>query len=174
LDETRYDGDAIHRSHAPTLKLNDPLPNGTARQFSFVMDAKSIITSPAHPARLKRGWHAISGIAWTGRGRIARVDVSTDGGRTRSAAELQTPILPKAQTRFRHMWEWTGGDATLMSRATDETAECVENRQAHGLRQPLEARGDGREELGAERRSGHGHSIYRRGPDSTPATARAR
>jgi sulfane dehydrogenase subunit SoxC len=63
----------------------------------------------------------ISGLAWSGRGRIARVDVSTDGGRTWTEAELQEPVLSKAHTRFALMWEWDGRRATLMSRATDET-----------------------------------------------------
>jgi len=103
-----------------TSKYTDPLANGTARQFSFAMDAKSIVTSPAHPARIERGWHEITGIAWSGHGKIARVEVSTDGGRTWEIAELQEPVLSKAHTRFRHMWNWGGGPTTLMSRATDE------------------------------------------------------
>ncbi|HEU4993335.1 MAG TPA: sulfite dehydrogenase [Gemmatimonadaceae bacterium] len=113
--------DQPNMSKDETSKYTDPLPNGTARQFSFVMDAKSIITAPAHPTRLAPGWHEVSGLAWSGRGRIVRVDVTTDGGRTWSQAELQSPVLPKAHTRFRLMWQWAGGAATLMSRATDES-----------------------------------------------------
>jgi sulfane dehydrogenase subunit SoxC len=112
--------DQPNMSKDETSKYTDPLINGTARQFSFVMDAKSIITSPAHPARIERGWREISGIAWSGRGKVTRVDVSTDSGRTWEVAELQEPVLSRAHTRFRHMWEWRGGAATLMSRATDE------------------------------------------------------
>ena len=109
-------------SRDETAKYTDPLPNGTARQFSFEMDVKSTITYPTHPARLPgRGWVQISGLAWSGRGRVARVDVSTDGGRSWTEAELQDPVLPKAHTRFRLPWRWDGGAATLMSRATDET-----------------------------------------------------
>ena len=105
-----------------TSKYTDPLPDGTARQFSFVMDAKSIITHPAHPDRLAApGWHQVTGIAWSGRGRIARVDVSTDGGATWTAAVLQEPVLSKAHTRFHLAWNWDGRAATLMSRAIDET-----------------------------------------------------
>ena len=86
------------------------------------MDAKSIITSPTFPEKLSgRGWWPISGIAWTGRGRITRVEVSTDGGASWVAAELQGPTLPKAHTRFQHLWQWTGNESFLMSRATDET-----------------------------------------------------
>jgi sulfane dehydrogenase subunit SoxC len=105
-----------------TSKYTDPLPNGTARMFSFEMDAKSIITSPAYPERLTAGgWWPISGLAWSGRGRITRVDVSTDGGTTWAAAELLTSLSPKAHVRFQHMWEWNGNPTLLMSRAVDET-----------------------------------------------------
>jgi sulfane dehydrogenase subunit SoxC len=114
--------DEPNMSRDETSKYTDPLPNGTARQFSFVMDAKSTITYPAFPARLDGpGWLPISGLAWSGRGRIARVDVSTDGGRSWTVAELQEPVLPMAHTRFRLMWKWDGRAATLMSRAVDET-----------------------------------------------------
>jgi sulfane dehydrogenase subunit SoxC len=108
-------------SRDETSRYTDPLPDGTARQFSFVMDPKSLITRPAHPARLERGWIEISGIAWSGRGKITRVDLSTDEGRTWTAAELQDPVLSKAHTRFTRMWRWNGESAVLMSRAADET-----------------------------------------------------
>lgn len=104
-----------------TSKYTDPLIGGTARQFSFVMDAKSIITFPAYPNVLARGWWEITGLAWSGRGTIARVEVSTDGGKSWTDAELQEPRLSKCTTRFRHLWRWDGGAARLMSRATDDT-----------------------------------------------------
>ena len=104
-----------------TSRYTDPLLDNTARQFSMELDAKSIITSPAHPGRLIPGWRPISGLAWTGRGRITRVEVSTDDGRNWHDAELHGAALPKAPVRFQHMWEFTGQDAVLLSRATDET-----------------------------------------------------
>lgn len=105
-----------------TSKYTDPLPDGTARQFSFEMDAKSIITHPSYPHRIPApGWLQVTGLAWSGRGKIARVDVSTDGGRSWTSAELQEPVLSKAHTRFRLMWKWDGQAATLLSRAVDET-----------------------------------------------------
>jgi sulfane dehydrogenase subunit SoxC len=105
-----------------TSKYTDPLPDGTARQFSFVMDAKSLITEPAFPDRLSGpGWWEIRGLAWSGRGKITRVEVSADGGKTWQAATLDEPVLPKCHTRFRHAWNWSGREAVLMSRATDET-----------------------------------------------------
>ena len=105
-----------------TSKYTDPLRDGSrSRQFSFVMDARSIITDPAYPRVIEPGWHEIRGLAWSGRGRIARVDVSADGGATWQEAELQEPVLAKAHVRFRAPWRWDGGAAEIMSRATDET-----------------------------------------------------
>jgi sulfane dehydrogenase subunit SoxC len=104
-----------------TSKYTDPLPGGKARMFSFEMDAKSIITSPAYPERLPGpGWWPIRGLAWSGRGRISRVDVSTDGGRTWIPAGLLTPLSSKAHVRFEHMWRWDGNQTLLMSRASDD------------------------------------------------------
>ncbi len=104
-----------------TAKYTDPLPGGTARQFSFAMDAKSVITSPCAPRTIAKGWHPITGLAWSGRGKITRVEVSTDNGRRWQEAELQGPALAKAHVRFSCMWEWSGGEHHLLSRATDET-----------------------------------------------------
>ena len=109
-------------SRDETVKYTDPLPDGTSRQFSFVMDAKSIITAPAFPEKLSgAGWWPITGIAWTGRGKITRVDVSVDGGRSWQLAEIVGDPQPYAHTRFQYMWKWDGKPATIMSRAHDET-----------------------------------------------------
>jgi sulfane dehydrogenase subunit SoxC len=105
-----------------TSKYSDPLSDDTARIFSFEMDAKSIITNPSYPARLAAtGWHEITGVAWSGRGKITGVDVSVDDGRTWATAELDEPVLSKCQTRFRYLWNRTADDAVIMSRATDDT-----------------------------------------------------
>ena len=112
-----------------TSKYTDPMADGTARIFSFLMDARSLITYPAYPVTLTRGWVEINGIAWTGSGKITRVDVSTDGGATWSPAKLQEPVLSKAHTRFRHLWNWTGGEAVIMSRAADETGYVQPTRE---------------------------------------------
>ena len=104
-----------------TSKYTDPLPDGTARQYSFDMDAKSVITTPAYPQKITKGWWPISGLAWTGRGIIARVEVSTDNGRSWHDAELSATAGVKAPVRFTHPWEWDGKEAVLLSRATDET-----------------------------------------------------
>ena len=105
-----------------TSKYTDPLPDGTARIFSLEMDAKSLITEPSFPDKLTGpGWWEIRGIAWSGRGKIAKVDISTDGGMSWQPAKLDDPVLPKCHTRFRMSFEWKGSATTLMSRATDET-----------------------------------------------------
>jgi sulfane dehydrogenase subunit SoxC len=104
-----------------TSKYTDALANGTAVMFSFVMDARSVVTYPAYPVRLGRGWMEINGIAWSGYGKVRRVDVSTDGGNKWAPARLQDPVLSKAHTRFRYLWNWTGEEAVIMSRAVDET-----------------------------------------------------
>jgi len=105
-----------------TSKYTDSLPDGTARMFTFSMDAKSVITHPAPDHKLgKRGFYEISGMAWTGNGRIRRVDVSTDGGRNWREAALQEPVLNRALTRFRLPWQWDGSPAILQSRALDES-----------------------------------------------------
>jgi len=104
-----------------TSKYTDPLADGTARQFSFIMDARSVITSPSYPHTVQQGWVEIRGIAWSGRGRIRRVDISTDAGRTWTEAALQAPVLPKAHTRFRLLWRWDGRSTEILSRAIDET-----------------------------------------------------
>ncbi len=104
-----------------TSKYTETFLNGTARMFSFAMDARSLITTPSFPMTIARGWVEVAGIAWTGAGRIRGVDVSTDGGRSWNAATLQEPILAKAHTRFRYLWNWDGAEAVIMSRATDET-----------------------------------------------------
>jgi sulfane dehydrogenase subunit SoxC len=104
-----------------TSKYTDPLPDGKARIFSFYIDAKSVITSPAFPATIAKGWWPVSGLAWSGRGKITRVEVSTDGGKSWQDATLHGPVHPKAHVRFTHMWEWDGRETTILSRATDDT-----------------------------------------------------
>jgi sulfane dehydrogenase subunit SoxC len=92
-----------------TSKYTDLLPSGKAVQFSFEMEAKSVITSPSGEMTLDGpGFHEITGIAWSGRGAIRRVDVSIDGGKHLAHAALQIPVLPICHTRFRMPWRWDG------------------------------------------------------------------
>jgi sulfane dehydrogenase subunit SoxC len=107
-----------------TSKYTDPMPDETARMFTLAMNAKSIITFPAFPSILPEpGWWEITGLAWSGKGVIQRVEVSTDGGQSWEDATLQDPVLPRCGTRFRHLWRWDGEEVLLQSRATDETGD---------------------------------------------------
>jgi sulfane dehydrogenase subunit SoxC len=100
----------------------DLLPGGMTRQYTSVQEAKSVITTPSGGQVLVgKGFYNITGLAWTGRGKITRVDVSTDGGRTWRTARLETPVLSKALTRFNIDWVWDGSPAILQSRAMDDT-----------------------------------------------------
>jgi sulfane dehydrogenase subunit SoxC len=109
-------------SREETSKYTDLMPDGTAREFSFYMEAKSIILRPSGGQRLDtKGFLEITGIAWSGRGKISRVDVSVDDGRNWQEAQLQEPILTRALTRFRLPWHWNGQPTVIQSRATDET-----------------------------------------------------
>ena len=104
-----------------TSKYTDLMPDGTARQFTLVMDAKSVITSPSGGQHIQPGFVEIRGLGWTGRGTITKVEVTTDQGQTWQEAELQEPILPKCTTRFRLPWFWNGQSTTISSRCTDST-----------------------------------------------------
>jgi sulfane dehydrogenase subunit SoxC len=107
------------------------MPDGSARQFTFGMDAKSVITSPSGMQQLgPHGFHEISGLAWTGNGRIRTVDVSVDGGRSWREAVLQEPVQSMALTRFRLPWSWSGEPAVLQSRAVDEAGYVQPTRDA--------------------------------------------
>ena len=97
------------------------LPDGKAYQFYFVNEVKSFITQPSPGLTMQgAGLYQISGIAYSGEGRISRVMVSADGGKTWAPAALQEPVLPKAFTRFNVPWRWDGGPAVLQSRAWDD------------------------------------------------------
>jgi sulfane dehydrogenase subunit SoxC len=114
-----------------TSKYTLLMPDGMARQFNFVMEAKSVITFPSGGHRLSSpGFYEISGLAWSGAGKVARVEVSTDGGASWREATLQEPVMSKCLTRFRAPWRWEGGPATLASRATDETGYIQPTREA--------------------------------------------
>ena len=113
-----------------TAGYTDLMPDGKARQFTFVMEAKSVITRPAGGQQLSgSGFYEISGLAWSGRGRITRVEVSTDGGNTWQDAQLNEPVLPKALTRFRFPWWWNGKETSLQSRCMDETGYLQPTRE---------------------------------------------
>ena len=112
-----------------TSKYTDLMPDGKAYQFTLVMEAKSVITYPSGQQNIQPGFHEISGLAWSGRGRVTKVEVSLDGGHTWHAAQLQEPVLSKCHTRFHFPWRWNGQEATLQSRCVDETGYVQPMRQ---------------------------------------------
>jgi sulfane dehydrogenase subunit SoxC len=104
-----------------TSHYTELMPSGKARQFMFLQGAKSAIIKPSLGMTMKGpGLYEISGLAWSGAGRISKVEVSADGGQTWALAAMNDPVLPKALTRFRLPWHWDGRPSTLMCRATDE------------------------------------------------------
>jgi sulfane dehydrogenase subunit SoxC len=123
-------GDRPFMTREETSKYSEPIKGGKIRSFSFTMDARSVITTPTYPEHLERGWNEIRGLAWSGRGKIVRVEVSVDGGRRWQDARLAGPVLSKAHTRFSLPWQWSGAPAELSSRATDETGYVQPTRRA--------------------------------------------
>jgi sulfane dehydrogenase subunit SoxC len=115
-------GDQPWGTKDEVLHYVDLMPDGRHRQYSSIQECKSVITSPSGgQVLLDKGFHNVTGLAWSGRGRVKRVDVSFDGGRNWRAARLETPLLPKCLTRFNIDWAWDGSPAILQSRAIDET-----------------------------------------------------
>jgi len=114
-------GDQPWNLRSETARYSDPMPDGKWRQFSFDMEAKSVITSPSGGMSMRPGEVEILGFAWSGRGKIRAVDVTTDGGRTWREAVLEEPVLDKCLTRFRLRWKWDGSPTSIASRAVDST-----------------------------------------------------
>jgi sulfane dehydrogenase subunit SoxC len=113
-----------------TSKYTITLPDGKSLQFVLPQEGKSVITRPSPGLTMKEpGLYEISGLAWSGYGKINKVEVSADGGKSWAAAALQQPVLPKALTRFRMAWQWNGGPAILQSRAIDDTGYVQPTRE---------------------------------------------
>ena len=117
-------GDMPYAAKDETLHYIDLMPDGTHRQYTTVQEVKSVITSPSGgQVVLQKGFHSMTGLAWSGRGAIKKVDVSMDGGRNWKAARLETPVLSKCLTRFNTDFVWDGKPHILQSRATDSTGQ---------------------------------------------------
>ncbi|NLD68664.1 MAG: sulfite dehydrogenase [Limnobacter sp.] len=115
-------GDQRWDTKDEVLHYVDLMPDGTHRQYTSIQEVKSVITTPSGgQVLLDKGYYNVTGLAWSGRGRIKTVDVSFDGGRNWRRARLENPVLPKALTRFNIDWVWDGSPVVLQSRATDET-----------------------------------------------------
>ncbi len=115
-------GDEPWHHREETSKYTDLLADGRSRRFTWIMDAKSVVTNPSPQAPLRRkGPNVLSGLAWSGRGRIERVDVSIDGGRNWATARIDGPVYPLSLTRFYVDMDWDGREMMIQSRAMDET-----------------------------------------------------
>ena len=124
-----------------TSKYTDPMADGKARQFTFDLGVKSVITRPSHGLTMQGGGlYEISGIAWSGAGRISRVEVTTDGGATWQNAALTGPVLSKSVVRFRLPWNWNGNAALLQSRAVDEKGNVQPTRAAYKAENAVDGR----------------------------------
>ncbi|MDO8883604.1 MAG: sulfite dehydrogenase [Pseudotabrizicola sp.] len=124
--------DQAVQSREETSKYTDLMPDGRARKWTWVMDAKSVITSPSPQAPIRHGAGplVVTGLAWSGNGAITRVDVSTDGGNTWAPARISGDAKPKALTRFHYDMNWDGSEMFILSRAVDETGYVQPTKQA--------------------------------------------
>ena len=115
-------GDKPWQAREETSKYTDLLADGRSRRYTFIMDAKSVVTNPSPQAPLKhKGRNVLSGLAWSGRGTITRVDVTLDGGRNWQEARIDGPVLDKSLTRFYVDFDWGGQELLIQSRAIDAT-----------------------------------------------------
>ena len=105
-----------------TSKYTELMPDGTSQRFSWYMEANSVITYPSPDFKMQGpGKYYVRGLAWSGRGKVAHVDISIDGGKNWQEAHFTSAVLDKAWTRFEYEWDWDGKESFLMSRVTDET-----------------------------------------------------
>ena len=132
-------GDKPWHQREETSKYTDLMENGKARRFTWEMDVKSVITNPSPQAPIThgRGHTVLTGLAWSGFGKIKRVDVSIDGGRNWETARIDGPSLSKSLHRFYYDFNWDGSELFLQSRAIDEKGNVQPTKNA--LR---EARGE--------------------------------
>jgi sulfane dehydrogenase subunit SoxC len=121
---------------APVMAINETMQytmrieGQKSWQFYYPQEVKSFITHPSPGLMLKGpGYYEISGLAYSGNGRIAKVMVSADGGKSYAEAALQGPVHSKALTRFRMPWRWDGQPVVLQSRAWDEAGNFQPTRE---------------------------------------------
>jgi sulfane dehydrogenase subunit SoxC len=132
-------GDQAYGTKDESLHYVDLMPDGLHRQYTSIQECKSVITTPSGgQVLLDRGYYNVTGLAWSGRGRIKKVEVSIDRGRSWRPARLESPVLPKCLTRFSVDWVWDGSETILQSRATDDSGHVqptiAQLRQVRGPR----------------------------------------
>ncbi len=114
-----------------TSKYTELLPDGKSLQFTFTMGVKSIITRPATGLTMQGpGLYEVSGLAWSGHGKIKKVEVSADSGESWADAQLVEPVLSRCLTRFRIPWRWDGAPMVLQSRSYDDFGNVQPDRTA--------------------------------------------
>jgi sulfane dehydrogenase subunit SoxC len=123
-------GDQPWMTRWETARYTQLLANGKARQFQLRIETNSVITSPSGMMEIRPGHNRITGLAWSGHGKIATVEVSTDGAKSWKPAQLNHPVLPKAQVRFQTDWDWDGKPTKIVSRATDENGNVQPDRNS--------------------------------------------
>ncbi len=132
-------GDQPYATKDEAVHYIDLLPDGQHRQYTSIQECKSVVTTPSGGQMLlDKGFYNITGLAWSGRGKVKRVDVSVDGGRNWRTARLEGPVMSKCLTRFNIDWVWDGKPAIIQSRAMDETGYVQptyqQNRAVRGTR----------------------------------------
>ncbi|MDE5443875.1 sulfite dehydrogenase [Bradyrhizobium sp. CSA207] len=123
-------GDRPWMTRWETARYTQLQANGKAIQFQLRMETNSAITSPSGTMTIKPGYNRITGLAWSGHGKIAKVEISTDGAKSWKEAELNLPALPKAQTRFQMDWTWDGKPTKIVSRSTDDKGKVQPDRKS--------------------------------------------
>jgi sulfane dehydrogenase subunit SoxC len=123
-------GDQPWMTRWETARYTQLLANGKARQFQLRMETNSVITQPSGTMQIRPGHNRISGLAWSGHGKIAKVEISTDGTKSWKEAQLNLPALPKAQVRFQMDWTWDGKPTKIVSRSTDDKGNVQPDRDS--------------------------------------------
>ena len=123
-------GDQPWMTRWETARYTQLLADGKATQFQLRMATNSVITSPSGMMEIHPGYNRITGLAWSGHGKIAKVEISTDEGKSWKVAQLNGLVLPKAQTRFQMDWVWDGKPTKIVSRSTDEKGNVQPDRQS--------------------------------------------
>jgi sulfane dehydrogenase subunit SoxC len=132
-------GDMPYATKDEAVHYIDLMPGGQHRQYTSIQECKSVITTPSGgQVLLDQGFYTISGLAWSGRGKVKQVDVSVDGGRNWRSAQLQGPVMDKCLTRFTTPWVWDGKPTLVQSRAMTTRVMCSPPMRS---RAPCAARG---------------------------------
>lgn len=122
-------GDQPFMTRWETARYTSLMANGKARQFQLRQEINSVITSPSGMMEIRPGYNRITGLAWSGHGKIEKVEISTSAGEIWKEATLNLPVLSKAQVRFQTDWEWDGKPTKIVGRATDEKGNVQPDRK---------------------------------------------